>query len=119
MLSFVLKEISVKSEQAVSNGQAVFDGLTELSYSTHPEKTLRMVYSLEDTSADGTTNHTLNFVMSHPQTNTNIKLTSAFGVSYGRCTGNVQVEYLTDRKEEKKLALNCEYNNLKKDLQLQ
>ncbi|KAL3868012.1 hypothetical protein ACJMK2_040851 [Sinanodonta woodiana] len=118
-LPSISKKISVKSELAMSNGQAVFDGLTELSYSTDPEKTLRMVYSLEDTSADGATNHTLNFVMSHPQTNTNIRLTSAFGISSGRCTGNVLVKYLTDRKEEKNLALNCEFNRLKRDLQLQ
>ncbi len=104
----------------MNQGRTLFNGKTELSYSSDSRKTLTLTSSLEDISrGHSNSNYSLVMGISHPYTEVDVKLTSHIGSSTEKLSGGMNLDYLTARREKKNFALRGEINKLRKQIELQ
>ncbi|XP_067679783.1 uncharacterized protein [Haliotis asinina] len=114
------KDIKVDTELTLNDGRTLFDGKTELSYSSDSRKTLTLSSKVEDISYGySNKNYSMSVAVSHPYTDVDVRLTSNIGMSSDRYTSGMDVKYLTARRERKNFALRGEINRLRKQLDLQ
>ncbi|XP_046569575.1 uncharacterized protein LOC124277891 [Haliotis rubra] len=114
------KNIQIDTEMLLNDGRTVFNGKTQLSYSSDSRKTLTLTSRLDDISYGwGNTNYSLVVGVSHPYTDVDVKLTSHIGSSSEKVSAGTGITYLTARRERQNFALRGEINKLRKQIQLQ
>ncbi|XP_071116773.1 uncharacterized protein [Haliotis cracherodii] len=114
------KNIQIDTEMLLNDGRTVFNGKTQVSYSSDPRKTLTLTSRMDDISYGyGNTNYSFVVGISHPYTDVDVKLTSHIGSSSEKVSAGTGMTYLTARRERKNFALRGEINKLRKQIQLQ
>ncbi|XP_046361600.2 uncharacterized protein LOC124138779 [Haliotis rufescens] len=114
------KDIKVDTELTLNDGRTLFDGKTELSYSSDSRKTLTLSSKVEDISYGySNKNYSMTVAISHPYTDVDVSLTSNIGMSREKYTSGMNAKYLTARRERKNFALRGEINRIRKQLDLQ
>ncbi|XP_071088621.1 uncharacterized protein [Haliotis cracherodii] len=114
------KNIQIDTEMLMNDGRTIFNGKSQLSYSSDSRKTITLTSRLEDISYGyGNNNYSFVVGISHPYTDVDVKLASHIGSSSEKVSAGASMSYLTARRERKNFALRGEINKLRKQIQLQ
>ena len=104
----------------MNEGRTLFDGKTQLSYSTDSRKTLTLTSRMEDISYGyNNANYSLVFAINHPSTDVDVQMASHFGSSSEKYSAGMNMMYLTARRERKNFALRGQINKLRKQIEFQ
>merc|ERR1719495_1966550 len=113
------KEVKVSGQLQLDNGRIILDSKTDISYSNDASKTLTLISKVKDISSSSSSNYSVEMIVRHPFTNTDVQMTSNLGSSDRKMTVGVEASYLTMQRKTKTLALLGEINKLKKQISLQ
>jgi hypothetical protein len=123
-------DFQVSSEITVNQGNTIFDGKTDISYSRDTSKTLTLFSRVQNfqgqqsgffgglTNSNDNFNYSVEFGIRHPVTKTDIKLDSHLAMSDDSVTSSLGLHYLTNRRQMKNLALWAEIDSLKREINL-
>ncbi|XP_035827340.1 uncharacterized protein LOC101854594 [Aplysia californica] len=121
-------ELQVDTKMVLNQGNTVFDGQTEFSYSRDTRKTLTLFSRVKNVpsssyrsyfgGASDNFNYTFELGMRHPETKVDMTIDSHMGMSDEALTSSVELSYLTSRRQVKNLALWTEIDRIKKQINL-
>ncbi|KAK3581896.1 hypothetical protein CHS0354_024209 [Potamilus streckersoni] len=117
MMPTIGKDFKLGSEMILNRGAVIFDGKTQLSFSTDSRKTLSVFTRLVDTSSVyHSKNYSFSLGISHPYTSVDINLKSHIGSSSDRMSAGFDLSYLTARGETKSIGINGELDSVRKQM---
>ena len=102
----------------VGDKNVLFDGRTEFKYSPDSRKTLTVNSKLEDVSGNG---ERYNFLLgiSHPYTTVDVQTTAQIGTTDNKLSAELDIKYMTARRQMKNVALMTEIDRLRKQLNVE
>ncbi|XP_046338509.2 uncharacterized protein LOC124119888 [Haliotis rufescens] len=105
------KNIQLDTAMLLNDGRTVFNGKTQVSYSSDSRKTLTLTSRMDDISYGyGNSNYSFVVGISHPYTDVDVKLTSHIGSSSEKVSAGMDIAYLTASRERKNFALEGHLN---------
>ena len=115
----MIQDVKLGTEVMLNEGRTLFNGKTSFSYSPDTRKTLTLLSKLEDLSSYGSKNYSLVLAVTHPYTDVNAQLKSHIGWSSEKYSTNMDVSYLTARRDRKNMALRAEIDRLRQQINLE
>ncbi|KAL3871442.1 hypothetical protein ACJMK2_039441 [Sinanodonta woodiana] len=117
MMPTIGKDFKLGSEMILNRGAVIFDGKTQLSFSTDSRKTLSVFTRLVDLSSGSfSKNYSFSLGISHPYSSVDISLKSHAGSSSDRVSAGFDLSYLTARGETKSIGFNGELDSVRKQM---
>lgn len=101
----------------VNSGRIVYDGRTAFKYSADSRKTLTVSSKLEDMTGSGN-QYKFQLGVSHPYTTVDLQTEAQITRTDDKLAAEVDIKYLTARRQTKNIALMTEIDRLKRQLNL-